>query len=182
MTGSNYRVTLFIKEEPSVLFPMLLPFHFKWSKQNSILWENEGTKFQIIPFTSKGTDTMGYRIIFTGNPDSFVYLADQFLGCFSPTYSGIEWEFQSGKSQEELVKQAEKSKFQRCSMYGLYEQDKIGIVLMKNGDINLQIRNRSITSRNVGSFMYDIETIASVFLPKKTLDIFSFMDDRVEAS
>lgn len=181
MTKPTYRLTFFIKEEPALLFPLLLPFHFKWAEQNSIRWENEGTRFQIIPFTSKGTDMMGYRVLYTGNPDSFVYLADQFLGSFSPTYSGIEWMYESGQTQDELVRIAEKYKFTRCSMYGLYEQDKIGIVLLKNGEINLQIRNRSITSRNIASFMYEIEMVSRAFQPKE-IDLFSFMDERVEAS
>lgn len=181
MTTPTYRLTFFIKEEPTLLFPLLLPFHFKWAEQNSIRWENEGTRFQIVPFSSKGTENMGYRILFTGNPDTFVYLADQFLGSFIPVYSGIEWMYKSGQTQEELVKLAEKNKYTRCSMYGLYEQNKVGIVLLKSGDINLQIRNRSITSRNLASFMYDMETVATAFQPKK-FDLFSYLEKEVEAS
>lgn len=181
MTTPCYRITCFIKEDPAALFPLLIPFHFKWGERNSIVWEKEGTRFQIIPFSTRGTDSMGYRLIFTGNPDTFVYLADQFLGAFSPEYSGIEWIFESEKSQEELVRLAEKAKYTRCSMYGLYEYNKIGIVLLKNGDINLQIRNRNINSRNLASFMYDIESVANAFQPKK-IDLFSFLNEGVEAS
>lgn len=181
MTTPTFRLTFFTKEEPAVLFPLLLPYHFKWGKQNSIIWEKEGTCFQIIPFSSRGTESMGYRILYTGNPDTFVYLADQFLGSFEPSYSAIEWMYESGHAQEELVKLAEKNKYTRCSMYGLYEQNKVGIVLMKNGDINLQIRNRSITSRNLANFMYDMETVALAFQPKK-IDLFSYLDEGVEAS
>ena len=181
MNQPTYRITCFLPEEPAVLFPLLLPFHFRWGERNSLVWENEGTRFQLIPFSTKGTDSMGYRLMFTGNPDTFVYLADQFLGTFSPEYSGIEWMLESGKTQEELVKLAEKATYTRCSMYGLYEHNKVGIVLLKNGDINLQIRNRNINSRNLASYMYDIESIASAFLPKK-MDLFSFLGEGVEAS
>lgn len=177
----QYRITCFLKEEPAVLFPMLLPFHFKWGERNSIVWERENVRFQLIPFSSKGTESMGYRIMFNGNPDTFVYLADQFLGSFAPTYSGIEWIYQSEKTQDEAVKIAEKHKFQRCSMYGLYEHNKVGIVLMKTGDINLQIRNLALNSRNLSSYMYEIEHVASSFLPKVP-DLFSILDEEIMAS
>lgn len=181
MTRATYRITCFMKQEPSQLFPLLLPLHFKWEKRNSIIWEREGTSFQLIPFSTKGSESMGYRILYVGNPDTFVYLVDQFLGSFTPVFSGIEWIYESGVSQDGLVSIAEREQFTRCSMYGLYEHKKIGVVLQKTGEINLQIRNRNITSHNMASYMYGIESIASYFLPKEP-DLFSLLDEVLQVS
>ena len=85
---------------------------------------------------------MGYRVLFTGSEESCQYLFDQSMARFSPSISGIEWVQQTELSQIELIKRAEKAGYQRGSLYVLYEHDGIGLVLLPNGDINIQIRNR----------------------------------------
>lgn len=85
---------------------------------------------------------MGYRVLFTGSEESCQYLFDQSMARFSPSISGIEWVHQTELSQIELIKRAEKAGYQRGSLYVLYEHDGIGLVLLPNGDINIQIRNR----------------------------------------
>jgi len=140
---SVYRLTCFIKEEPHVLFPLLLPLRFKWSNRESITWSDEVTEFKIIPFATKGRETMGYRIHFKGTPDACQYLMDQFLSSFNPTISGIEWVHESDKNQSELIKAAERSNYLRGSLYGLFEHKGIGIVVLPTNDIHLQIRNQS---------------------------------------
>lgn len=170
-----FKLSCFMKEEPAILFPLLLPMHFKWSDNHSITWKNEGTEFTIIPFSTRGREIVGYRIVFTGTPEAFDYLLDQFLSRFKPLISGIEWIHSSDKSQSELIRLAENSPYLRCSQYGLYEHKGIGIVLLPSSEINLQIRNQSITTRNVLQHMRAIEETASVFLPK-TIDLFSFAE------
>lgn len=170
-----FKLSCFMKDEPAVLFPLLLPLRFKRSENQSITWQDGGTEFTIIPFSSRGREIVGYRIVFKGTPEAFDYLLDQFLSRFKPLISGIEWIHSSGKSQSELVRLAEKSPYLRCSQYGLYEHRGIGIVLLPNGEINLQIRNQSITTRNVLQHMQTLEETAAVFLPKP-IDLFSFAE------
>ncbi|MEK3977336.1 hypothetical protein MKZ20_21775 [Psychrobacillus sp. FSL K6-2684] len=174
-----YRVTCFMEKEPSEIFPLLLPLHFKWAERESIVWEKNGIRLQIIPFSSKGSDSMGYRILYHGNPDTFVKLMDHFLGGFTPFFSGIEWINQTKNSQESLVKLAEEERYERCSMYGLYEHKGVGIVLMPSGEVNLQVRNRKINSFNLSKLMYCIESVAAAFQPK-AVDLFSFLEKEQE--
>ncbi|MEK5209641.1 hypothetical protein [Psychrobacillus sp. FSL H8-0510] len=182
MTGKPYySVTCFMKEDPSELFPLLLPLHFKHAEKQSLLWRHEQTTFQIVPFSTRGTESRGYRLLFSGSPDSFRYIIDQFLGAFEPSFSGIEWIYQTDFSQNELVKLAEKQGYTRCSMFGLYEQEKVGIVLMQSGVVNCQVRNHGITNRNIASYMQKIEDVSATFQPK-THDLFSYHEEGMKVS
>lgn len=109
---------------------------------------------------------MGYRVLFTGSVESCQYLFDQSMARFSPSISGIEWVHQTELSQIELIKRAEKAGYQRGSLYGLYEHDGIGLELLPNGDINIQIRNRFIQAKQLYRLMARIEEVAAPFLPK----------------
>jgi len=165
-----------MEQDPSVLFPLLIPLRFKWSDRNSIIWKNEDTEFKIIPFASKGREKMGYRIEFKGSPESCQYLMDQFLSRFNPQISCIEWVHESDMPQKELVKLAEKSKYQRGSLYGIYDHDGIGVVLLHSNTVHLQVRDHSLTTRSLLRFMQSIEVTASVFL-EKPIDLFSFAEE-----
>ncbi|MDX1807713.1 MAG: hypothetical protein R3267_11870 [Paenisporosarcina sp.] len=169
---SEFKIVCFIKEEPTILFPLLLPFRFQWSDKQTLTWQDEFCHFRIVPFSSVGRESMGYRVVFTGSVESCQYLFDQSLSRFSPSISGIEWTHQTGLTQSQLVNRAEKAGYTRGSLLGLYEHKGIGIVLLPNGDINIQIRNRHIQAKNLYKLMGDMETAAAPFLPKP-FDLFN---------
>lgn len=168
-----YRITCFLREEPSVLFPMLLPMNFHWTERHSITWSSEGLYFKIVPFLIAGREKSGYRIHFNGRPDEFQYLLDQFLGNFQLKFSGIEWVHESEKSQDELIRLAERHKFKRSSIRGIFENEQVGVVLLPTNAVHLQVRNQEITLRNLTAHMQLIDQTAAAFL-ERPLDLFSF--------
>lgn len=168
-----YKLTCFMKEDHNILFPMLLPLRFKWSERQSVVWEDGENYFRIVPFAVNGRETKGYRIYFKGSSESFRYLINQFLGCFKPTISAIEWISNTDKSQSELIRLAKQKRYLPCSMYGIYEHDGVGIVLMPNSEIHLQIRNQPITFRNLPHFLEKLNGISSSFT-ETPYDLFSF--------
>lgn len=176
---SVYKITCLIEEEPAVLFPLLLPMQFKLSKNNSITWQNEKTSFEITPFTSRGRGVFGYHITFIGNPESCRYLMDQFLSPFKPLISGIEWIHQSIKTQSDLIRLSEQHRFLKCSHRGLYEKNGVGVVLLPNAEIHLQIRCRKISVSNLPNILLEITDIASVY-QEKPVDLFSFNEELCE--
>lgn len=164
-----------MKEGPNVLFPMLLPFQFTWSKGEAVIWKDGQCSFEIVSFSVRGRETNGYRILYKGAAESFPKLLNKFLGTFELSFSGIEWVADTEHSQSELIRLAEQNQFTYCSMYGLYEYQDVGIVLMPNSQVHLQIRNQRITSRNVLAHMQKIEGISTRF-SRQPLDLFSVME------
>ncbi len=174
--NSLYRITCFMKEGPTKLFPMLLPLQFTWTERQSITWSSEKLFFKIVPFASAGREKSGYRIHFNGNPEELQYLMDQFLSTFQPEFTGIEWVHESDKSQTELIRLADRNHFTRSSIRGIYEREQVGVVLLPSNTVHLQIRNHSITLRNLSEHMRAIEITAQTFL-EKPVDLFSFAEE-----
>lgn len=168
----EYKIVCFLREEPNILFPLLLPLRFQWSEKQTLTWQDEFCHFRIVPFSSAGRESMGYRVLFTGSVESCQYLFDQSLSRFSPSINGIEWVHQTGLRQSELIVRAEKAGYQRGTLYGLYEHEGIGLVLLPNGEINIQIRNRFIQAKQLYKLMARIEEVAAPFFPKP-FDLFN---------
>lgn len=163
-----------MKEESNILFPLLLPLNFKWTKRQTVIWEDGSTSFEVAPFKVNGRESYGYRVLYSGSSEVFQYLFDRFLGCFKPTISGIELVWQSDQSQNDLISKAEKH-YKRGSMFGLYEDGEVGIILMPTSEVNLQVRNQAITGRNIRKFMNRMDCVATTFR-RNPVDLFSFME------
>ena len=83
--------------------------------------------------------------MFQGNSEVFQFLLNNLAGTIDPTITGIESTISTGLNQEQLINLAKRTKYRKCSMRGLYEQESVGIVLLKSGEVNFQIRNRIFT-------------------------------------
>lgn len=174
---SVYKLTCFLKEGPATLYPLLRPLNFQLTRDQSMIWTNGELSFQITPLTSRGRGLNGYHISYRGNPESCSYLMDQFLGAFDPLISGIEWVSESDLARPELIRLSEKANFMKCSLLGLYEHKGVGIVLLPNSEIHLQIRCRQISNSNLPALMSDIMNVAAVY-EEKPIDLFSFAEER----
>lgn len=172
---TNFKVTCFLDEEANILFPMLLPLRFHWTSQNSVVWENETTRFEIVPFTRNGREKKGYRIHFKGSPEAFQYLFNQSIARFNPIITAIEWTHVSEKSQSHLVGIAEQNNYRRCTQYGLYEKENVSIVLLPTNEIHLQYRERKIYSSQVSNLMEKLEKTAAVFM-ESPMNLFSLFE------
>ncbi|EAR66192.1 hypothetical protein B14911_10672 [Bacillus sp. NRRL B-14911] len=170
-----FKVSFFIREKEQELFPMLEPLNFTIHRDHKVVYQGEKYRFIIQPFSVVGRESQGYRAYYNGNPDSFQYLFDHALGCFSPTISGVEYTFHTDKSQSELVKTAVKAKYKKGSVYGLFENQGIGIVIMPTGQVILQVKNRLIKRADLARVMYEIKSVVDMFNPQD-FNLFSFME------
>ena len=175
----TYKVTCFLKESPSVLLPSLLPFHFNWTRRESIIWADTTSTLEIVPFSVNGRESYGYRIYYGGKgaaAGSLSRLLERFLGMYEITYSALEWIAETSYSQSKLIQLAEDASFEKTSMFGLYEHNNVGVVLLPSQQIHLQVRNQRITNRNFRQHMDRIITTQKAF-QSEPLDLFSFLEE-----
>lgn len=156
----RFKVTCFFREEPERLFTILSAKHFQRRNKDTVIWTHRKNTLEIVPFSHRGRETNGYRCYFEGNTEVFQYAFDNLSANLQPTITGIECTIETGKPQQELVRLAEKAGYHRCSMYGLYEKDGVGIVLLKNGEVNFQLRNRHFS---VGRLHETIRLISKTY-------------------
>lgn len=141
----QFKVTCFFKEPTERLFEILESKHFVRTRQNTVVWSHRNNKLEIVPFSSAGRETNGYRFCFEGNTEVFQYIFDNLTSKLIPTITGVECTIDSSLNQRQLINLAKQTLYKECSMPGLYEQEGVGIVCMKNGEINFQLRNRHFT-------------------------------------
>lgn len=169
---AHFRLVCFLKEEPEELFPLLMPLRFQRHRDGSLKWQQENSDFSIHPFATRGRESMGYRVYYNGTPEGCQFLMNQTLARFDVTVSGIEWIHDTGMTQKELIRLAETNQLERGSMLGFYERNGIGIVLMPDGTIHLQIRNRPIPLVRLAQLLQSISEVAELF-KQDTYDLFS---------
>lgn len=174
-----FKVSFFIKEKEQELFPLLQPLRFSINRDHKVVWRYKGSEFVIQPFSVVGRESQGYRAYFKGSPEAFQYLFDFALGCFSPKINGIEYVYSSDQKQTELVKIAENNSLRRESIYGLYRQGRIGIVILPNGRMTFQIRNCKIRQSELASVFNEIESVVQLFKPQD-FNLFSFTTNNEE--
>lgn len=174
-TMGQFRLVCFLKEEPETLFPLLMPLRFYKHRDGSLCWQQEGVEFSIHPFATRGRESMGYRVYYNGTPEGCQFLMDQTLARFDVSISGIEWIHQTEMSQRELIQLAEKGRMKRGSMPGFYEVGEIGVVLMPDSTIHLQIRNRIIPIGRLAQLLQSINEVAEMFR-QDTFDLFSLAE------
>lgn len=171
-----YKITCFIQHEPKTLFPLLNPLGFIRSRENTLVWRNGQHCFTIAPFSSKGRESQGYRVYFNGSPEAGQYLFEQTIGRYSPRIRGVEYQTSLGKTQHEMVNIADRL-FKRGCMYGVYEtNNRIGIIVLPNGDIVIQLRNIPIKVHKLTDYMREIEQILDKIRPD-TFDLFSYLEE-----
>lgn len=140
-----FKVTCFFKEPKERLFEILESKHFVRTLQGTVVWTHRKDKLEIVPFSSPGRETNGYRFYFEGNTEVFQFVFDNLAANLSPTITGVEFTLSTVLNQTQLINLAKQTRYKECSLPGLYEQEGVGIVCMKNGEINFQMRNRHFT-------------------------------------
>ncbi len=69
--------------------------------------------------------------------------------------TGVECTISSSLKQQQLIQLAKETRYKDCSMPGLYEMEGVGIVLLKNGEVNFQMRNRRFTIGSLHDSIYN---------------------------
>lgn len=174
-----FKVTFFIKEERHELYSLIKPLHFVLNKDNQLVWRTEHTYFIIEPFSTEGRESHGYRVYYNGSPEAGQYLFDRFLGCFSPSITGVEYKLETQEKQNALVKKSEQVGYLKGSMYGLYQYKGKSICIFPTGDIQVQIRNRKFRLSDLASVMKEVEDVVCVYRPQE-INLFSFVDTSME--
>jgi hypothetical protein len=173
-----YKVTLFMKVSPKELEEKLLPVGFKQSK-GSLLWSSEGNIFQIVPFggNDRITSDYGYRLYFN-SLNGGLYLYDMALSMFQPEIKGVEYnltELERTKAGWQFYFKSRPS-FKEIDARGIYQKGKVGIVIVNDNHLNLQVRPKR--PKGVVPLNESLEEI-SVLLEEinpTELDIFSFLE------
>lgn len=162
----RFKVTCFFKEPTERLFEILETKHFTRTRQNTVIWSHRNNTLEIVPFSSPGRETNGYRFYYEGSSEVFQFVFNNLAGKLEPAITGIESTITSGLTQKQLIGLAKQTRYRECSMIGLYEMEGVGIVFMKNGDVNFQIRNRHFTIGRLHDTISKINRIASPIIKK----------------
>lgn len=172
-----YKVTFFMETSPKELEEKLLPVGFKKSK-GSLIWSSEGSTFQIVPFggNNRITSDYGYRLFFNSLSGG-LYLYDMSLSMFKPTIRGVEYNLTELERTKEGWQFYFKSRpnFKVIDPRGIYQKGKVGIVIVNDNHLNLQVRPKK--PRGVVPLNESLEEIAVLveeFNPTE-LDIFTFV-------
>lgn len=172
-----YKVTFFMEVSPNELEEKLVPVGFKKSK-GSLLWSSEGSMFQIIPFggNDRNTNLYGYRLFFNSIGGG-LYLYDMSLSMFQPIIKGVEYNLTELERTKDswLFFFKSRPNFKVVDPRGIYQRDKVGIVVVNDNHLNLQIRPKQ--PKGVVPLNHSLEDIAVLLeeLNPVELDIFSFV-------
>lgn len=173
------KLSFFIKEKEHELFPQLEPLRFSVHRDHKIVWKSEDASLIIQPFSVVGRESQGYRAYFKGNPETLQYLFNNFISCFSPEISGIEYILDTSKGQHECVTIAERNRLKKGAMYSLYEHNKVMIVILPDGRITFQIRNRKIKQSELAKVLKEINSVVDIFRPQE-FNLFSYLGSNSE--
>lgn len=160
----RFKVTCFFKEPTERLFQILESKHLVRTRNNSVIWSHRNNSLEIVPFSSLGRETNGYRFYYEGSSEVFQFVFNNLAEKLEPTITGIESTIASNLTQVQLINLAKQTNYRECSMKGLYEMEGVGIVIMKNGEINFQIRNRHFTIGRMHEIIGLINGVASPLL------------------
>lgn len=160
----KFKITCFFKEPTERLFQILETKHFVRTLNNSVVWSHRNNTLEIIPFSSPGRETNGYRFYYEGSSEVFQFVFNNLAGNLEPTITGIESTITSSLNQKQLINLAKQTRYRDCSMPGLYELEGVGIVLMKNGEVNFQLRNLHFTIGRLHEAVSKINRIADQML------------------
>lgn len=160
----QFKVTCFFKEPTERLFQILESKHFVRTRNNSVIWSHRNNSLEIVPFSSPGRETNGYRFYYEGSSGVFQFVFDNLAEKLEPTITGIESTISSTLTQSQLINLAKQTNYRECSMKGLYESEGVGIVIMKNSEINFQIRNRHFTIGRMHEIVGLINRVAAPIL------------------
>lgn len=168
-----------MKKDIQVLHHLLKPLQFSLRRDNRLIWTEGKTEFIIEPFSTSGRESQGYRIYFNGTPEAGQFLFDRSIGCFSPTISGIEFTLTTNEKQSTLIKKAERARFTRGSLSGLYDYKGVVICIFPSGEVSLQIRNRKFKTSGLSGVMKEIEHVVTILQPQE-FNLFSFIENTEE--
>lgn len=160
----QFKVTCFFKETTERLFQILEAKHFVRTLDQSIVWTHKNNRLEIVPFSAPGRETNGYRFYYEGSSEVFQFVFNNLAGKLEPTITGVESTITSALNQKQLINLAKQTRYRDCSMPGLYELEGVGIVLMKNGEINFQLRNRHFTIGRLHEAVMKINRVADQML------------------
>lgn len=160
----RFKVTCFFNEPTERLFQILEKKHFTRTGSNTLQWSHKKNSLEIVPFSSPGRETSGYRFYYEGCSEVFEFVFNNLAGKLDPMITGVECTISSSLKQQQLIQLAKKTRYRDCSMPGLYEMEGVGIVLLKTGEINFQMRNRRFTIGSLHDSITKINRIADPLL------------------
>lgn len=160
---------------------MLTPIGFKKTNDDRMYWENQLYRCIVEPFSVQGYNEQGYRVYIKGNRDFAEYIFDRSFGCFSPVIRGVEFVYSTERTQETNIETATKLNFKTGALRGIFKYKDVGIVMLPNGEVNIQIRNKQSLSLGLANVMKKIDEVVHLLQPT-SFNLFSFLEEEQEVS
>ena len=175
-----YKITCFIPQDKAELYRLLTPIGFKKTNDDRMYWENQLYSCVIEHFSVQGYNEQGYRVYIKGNRDFAEYIFVRSFGCFSPVIRGVEFIYSTNQTQEKNIETAAKLNLKTGALYGIFKYKDVGIVMLPNGEVNIQIRSKQSLSLGLVNVMKKIDEAVQFLFKPTTFNLFSFLEEEQE--
>lgn len=172
-----YKLTFFVDRPPNELEQLLKPLGF-FNQKGSFCWKKDTHFFEVIPLKAHDVRSrfQGYRLRFNMSVNGAIHLFQLCFGLFQIRVSGVEYELYRNKTKDEWMKQLDNTPgIKKTATIGIYEKSQVGIVVVRDGYINLQVRpSKPKGTIHFKQSLYEIEKVLDLVNPVD-YDLFSFI-------